>query len=171
MSFRRTIMLAVGTLLVIGIAFIGTSFAVRGAASKSAYVQAHGVRREAVIVSVDNQEHRTTHKPGQTGTGYNQKHYAITTSYTANVLVNLAQPVNGHTQTTVHVPHKDSDKPGQSVTVLVDPQDPGYAELPGTADSPPFLPYIFLGVGILLIVAACVVLIIALRVRARRAAY
>jgi hypothetical protein len=167
MSSRRAGKLAVGIALVIGIAFIVTSFAVRGASSKSAYVQAHGVRREAVVVSVDNQAHRTTHKSGTS-----QKHSTTTTSYTADVLVTLAQPVAGQTQTTVHVPHKDSDAPGKSLTVLVDSRDPGYAELPGTADSPPYLPYVYLSVGILLTIAGCIGLVFALRFRgARRAAY
>jgi len=47
------------------------------------------------------------------------------------MLVRLPHPVGGQAQTTVHVPDKVSYRSGDAVTVLVDPQGPGYAELPG----------------------------------------
>jgi len=47
------------------------------------------------------------------------------------MLVRLPHPVGGQAQTTVHVPDKVSYRPGDTVTVLVDTQGPGYAELPG----------------------------------------
>jgi hypothetical protein len=84
-------------------------------AARSAYTQAHGEREVATVISVQNKS--------STSKGV--------TSWYGYILVRLPQPVGGQAQATVHVPDKVDDKPGEAVTVLVDPQSPSYAELPG----------------------------------------
>jgi hypothetical protein len=113
-------------------------------------VQAHGVRREAVILSVDNIAHKSTSTSGS-GSG---KHTVTSTTYTAEVLVRLADPVGGQARTTVHVPRYETDGPGDTLIVLVDPNNPSYAELPGSPSTPAVLPTIFLAVGAFLAVVA-----------------
>jgi hypothetical protein len=50
---------------------------------------------------------------------------------TSALAVRLSEPVNGHETTTVHIQGAPGYSPGAPVTVVVDPKDPGYAELPG----------------------------------------
>ena len=145
---RLIVVLAAGIPLFIGVIFVVVSFGVRSQAAKSSYVQDHGVQRTAVILSVNNIESTDTE---WVGTG-SSRHQETTTSWTAEVVVRLAAPVGGQTQTTVHVPNRESDGPGTTLTVLVDPKEPGYAELPGSPSIPPILPTIFLIVGSALIV-------------------
>jgi hypothetical protein len=104
----------------VGIALIVYSVFAHGDAARSSYTQAHGVRRAARVISED------------IGTGKDP---------TSTVVVQLSEPVNGHDTTTVHIPFAPAFAyfPGTPVTVVVDPQDPGYAELPGA-------PYISSGV-------------------------
>lgn len=80
------------------------------AASESAYTQAHGVPGAATVLGV-------------TSNGRD--------SGTENVTAAPADPVDGQQLTTVHVPSTQSFPPSASVRILIDPQDPGYAELPG----------------------------------------
>ncbi len=145
--------LGLGAMLIplfIGVVFIILSFALRSSAVRSSFVQAHGVRREAVILSVDNIAHKST---TTTGSG-SSNHTVRSTTYTAEVLVSLADPVGGQARTTVNVPHYETNGPGDTLTVLVDPSDPGYAELPGSPSTPAVLPTIFLVVGAVLTVVA-----------------
>jgi hypothetical protein len=83
-----------------------------------------------------------------------RKHTVTSTTYTAEVLVRLADPVGGQARTTVHVPRYETEGPGGTLTVLVDPGDPGYAELPGSPSTPAVLPAIFLAVGVFLTVVS-----------------
>jgi hypothetical protein len=136
--------------LIIGVIFIIVSFATRSDAARSSFVQGHGVRRTAVILSVNNIASTSTHS---VGTG-SSRHQVTSTSYTAEVLVRLAAPVGGQARTTVHVPGRETDGPGDTLTVLVNPKDPSYAELPGSASTPAILPTIFLIVGSVLTVIA-----------------
>lgn len=138
--------------LIIGVVFIITSFTTRSQAALSSFVQAHGDRRAAVILSVDNIKNTST---TTTGSG-SFKHTETTTSYTALVLVSLADPVGGQARTTVHVPGYETEGTGDTLTVLVDPTDPGYAELPGSPSTPADQPTIFLIVGASLIAVAIV---------------
>ena len=108
------------------------------------------MRREAVILNVDNIAHTST---TTTGSG-SRKHAVTSTTYTAEVLVRLADPVDGQARTTVHVPRYETGGPGGTLTVLVDPDDPGYAELPGSPSTPAVLPTIFLAVGAFLAVVS-----------------
>jgi hypothetical protein len=134
--------------LFIGAVFITLSFALRSPAALSSFVQAHGVRREAVILNVDNIAHTSTTTTGSS------RHTVTSTTYTAEVLASLADPVGGQARTTVHVPRYETGGPGDTLTVLVDPSDPGYAELPGSPSTPAVLPTIFLVVGAFLAVVA-----------------
>jgi hypothetical protein len=150
LSGRAAGLVAVLVVLFIGVVFLIFSFALRSQAARSGFVQAHGVRRQAVILSVDNIAHQSTTTTGS-GSG---RHPVTSTTYTAEVLVRLADPVGGQARTTVHVPRYETDGPGDTLTVLVDPSDPGYAELPGSPSTPAVLPAIFLAVGAALTVAA-----------------
>jgi hypothetical protein len=139
---------AVGVPLLIGVIFLIVSFAIRSGAALSGFVQAHGVRRTAVILNVQNQEHHST---TTTGSG-SSRHTTTSTSWTALVQVSLAAPVGGQARTTVRVPGYESASPGDRLTVLVDPNDPSYAELPGSPSTSPLLPTIFLIVGSVMVV-------------------
>jgi len=88
-------------------AFVATLLITVVPYDRSAYTQAHGLMRSGIVTSVANQGHGG-----------------------ADVGVRLTEPVAGHATTTAHVPAKVSLSPGAAVQVLVDPQDPGYAELP-----------------------------------------
>jgi len=90
-------------------------------AARSAYTQAHGVRETATVVQV----HNTVVESCSGGAS------DCSDTWSAVVLVRLPQPVGSQAETTVQVPYKVSYRPGDTVTVLVDPQSPGHAELPG----------------------------------------
>jgi hypothetical protein len=100
--------LACALLSFAGLVFVAT--VVSAAANKSGYTQAHGLPRSGIVTSVAN----------QTGK-----------SPSADVGVRLRDPVDGQAATTAHLPSVTSLKPGMTVRVLVDPQDPSYAEFPG----------------------------------------
>jgi Protein of unknown function (DUF3592) len=153
LSGRAAGLVAVLIVLFIGVIFLIVSFALRSSAALSGFVQAHGVRREAVILNVDNIVHESTTTIGSGSS----RHTVTSTSYTADVLVSLADPVDGQARTTVHVPNYEAGAPGDTLTVLVDPSDPGYAELPGSPSTPALLPAIFLAVGAFLAVVAITV--------------
>jgi hypothetical protein len=86
------------------------------AAGKSAETQNHGVSRTATVLSM------TTNAPAGKDAG----------PATETLDVRLDSPVGGRSATTVHVPG-DSEwyVNDATVQILVDPQDAGYAELPG----------------------------------------
>jgi hypothetical protein len=103
------------------------SVSLRRDAARSAYTQAHGVRRAARVISED------------TGTGKNP---------TSALAVRLTRPVNGHDTTTAHIQGAPAYSPGAPVTVVVDPQDPGYAELPGDPYTSDQQWLLFLGIAL-----------------------
>ena len=159
-SAKRVItFVAVGVPLFVGIIFLIVSFATRSSAALSGFVQAHGVRREAVILNVQNEEHHSTTTSGSGSS----RHTTNSTSWTALVQVSLASPVGGQARTTVHVPDYESASPGDRLTVLVDPKDPSYAELPGSPSTSPLLPTIFLIVGSALVVIGIVLWVLVAR--------
>jgi FlaG/FlaF family flagellin (archaellin) len=100
-------------------AFVIGAVAAHAAAAQSSYVQAHGVRDNATVLNVDN----------------TSSTYKGSTTWSAEVTVQLQQPVNGTTTSVVHVPYEDNSNDGDTITVLVDPGDPGYSELPGSANA------------------------------------
>lgn len=91
-------------------ALMFTATVVVGAANKSGYTQAHGLLRSGIVTSVTNHEGRGA---------------------SSDVGVRLEEPVDGHTVTTAYFSPLTPLKPGAAVRVLVDPNDPGYAEFPG----------------------------------------
>ncbi len=52
--------------------------------------------------------------------------------YTSAIAVALDRPVAGTARTTVHYPGFSSLEGGERAQVLVDPKQPGYAEIPGS---------------------------------------
>lgn len=78
----------------------------------SNYTQHHGVLDSGTISNVSNTR-------GSHG------------DWSAAVQITLDRPVNGATSTTVTVGNAVSSPDGTPVSVLVDPQDPAYAEYPG----------------------------------------
>lgn len=88
--------------------FIDTNFA--AAVDQSGYTQAHGLLRSGTVTSVTNHQ---------------------TKSPSSDLGVRLDQPVDGQVTTTAHVSPITSLTPGATVRVLVDPQNPSYAEFPG----------------------------------------
>lgn len=93
--------------LALSVVVLVTGFA---SARKSAYTQAHGVSRAATVTSVDREGSRAS---------------------TEDVDVSLAAPVDGQRSVTVLVPSGQPFPVGARVRVLIDPQDPGYAEMAG----------------------------------------
>lgn len=86
------------------------------AAGKSAETQGHGVSRTATVLSM------TTNEPTGKDAG----------PATETFDVRLDSPVGGRSATTVHVPGVSEWYANDAtVRILVDPQDAGYAELPG----------------------------------------
>lgn len=97
-------------MVALGSAIIVFSVSERGEEARTSYTQAHGVRLAAQVISED------------AGSGKDP---------TSTLTVRLSEPVNGHDTTTVHITGAPVYAQGAPVTVVVDPQDPEYAELPG----------------------------------------
>jgi hypothetical protein len=87
-------------------------------AARSSYTQNHGVSVSGTVISADN----STVCSARGGC-----------SYSATILVRLSRPVGGVSVTTAHYPDSTDLVSGEPVTVLVDPKQPDYAELPGHA--------------------------------------
>lgn len=166
-SARRQLLVQAGLPLLAGVILLVLSSVIH-ASNQSSYVQQHGVRRTAVIESV----HNTTQGSGQgywTGTGSNRHWVPPNASQSAEVIVRLASPAGGRTQTTVHVPNYEDAAPGTALTVLVDPQDPGYAELPGSPRTAPFITTALQDAGGVLLVFAVLAAVRVVRARRREA--
>ena len=123
-----------------------------GDAARSSYTQAHGVRQAAQVISE------------RTSPGDDPEHP------TSALVVRLSSPVNGHDTTTVHIQGAPAYSPGAPVTVVVDPQDPGYAELPGAPYTSSFEWEIslILGLGLILVIPLCLGLAVLRQLRSRR---
>ncbi|MGH3164509.1 MAG: hypothetical protein ACRDN0_01275 [Trebonia sp.] len=100
---------------VIGIVMIPLTFSSHAQADKSGYTQSNGVADNAMVTNVDNEK-----SCGRSSC-----------TYYAYVTVTLSQPIDGAATATVNIPQNVSYNSGQVISVLVDPKDPGYAELPG----------------------------------------
>lgn len=139
-------LVAVPLLLGMSYAIIITAVTNSPLAARSSYVQAHGLRESATVVHVD------------------------TDSRSANVTVRLRSPVKGVTSIIVGVRHNVSSSPGETITVLVDPSQPDYAELPGSPNATPtYWPSAITVVGVVLAVAAFLVYLFVRDFRKRRA--
>jgi hypothetical protein len=104
------------TYLIVVVGFAVWAVNVHAEAALSSYVQHDGMHRTGGIVRVQNVEHQDAK-----GGPY----------YSSLITVSLAQPMDGHSTTVVHVPHGSSLAVGEGLEILVDPQQPGYGELPG----------------------------------------
>lgn len=93
---------------------------VHSRADRSAYVQAHGLRENAVVDSV-----RTITAPAKSGA-----------QDTATLTVTVTSPASGSHRAVAYDPAGTSVKPGSAITVLLDPKQPAYAELPGHPYAP-----------------------------------
>lgn len=109
------------TLLFAGlfIACLVATFSTIADANRSNYVQQHGVHLSGTVTDVN--EIKSCGR--------------YSCSYTAEVTVQLAEPYHGTSTTVVHYPDFSNLVDGQVVHVLVDPKQPGYAELPGSPDT------------------------------------
>ena len=150
-----------GTLIMALLAYLAcAAFAVAAVVEhaetvQSSYVQAHGVRDTATVVSVHNIEHTGKHRAPPS----------------AEVTVRLQQPVDGTSTSVVHVPDHDSSAPGDTIAVVVDPRQPGYSELPGEPNTTAWKWIGSLCLSVLLLVGAVVLTRKAVRLsRQRRAA-
>jgi hypothetical protein len=103
----------------LGIAFAVVAFGAHSAASKSSYTQSNGVQDVATVDSVSNYQ----------STGRSS------TSYWATVAATLQTPVDGHRATEVNIPNNVNYQAGRVISVVVDPADPGYSEMPGSPDA------------------------------------
>lgn len=109
--------LAAGIILTVaGTGLVVAAFVSHAEAAKSSYTQASGVSDLATVTNVDNKQSCGRHS----------------CDYYAYVTVTLRTPVGGHASTVVNVPRNVSYSSGLTLPVLVDPKDPGYAELPGS---------------------------------------
>ena len=96
-------------LLVVFAGMVGDTRQTQAAGARSSTVQATGIPASGVIEGVS------------------------VVGRTTLLTVRLSTPVDGIATTTVHEPTPDGGGAiGQAIDLLLDPQDPGYAELPGT---------------------------------------
>lgn len=106
-------------LLGFGIGFAVVAVGAHAAASKSSYTQSNGIQDSATVDNVSNYS-----SSGRGGT-----------TYWASIAATLERPVDGQWTTVVNIPNNVSYHTGQAISILVDPADPGYAELPGQPDA------------------------------------
>lgn len=98
-----------------GIVLVFAAFSGRAQVAESSFTQANGVRERATVTRV------------HTVPSYSQYGCCAATYLT----VTLPTPVRGRTSTVANLSYIADYISGQAVVVLVDPKDPGYAELPG----------------------------------------
>jgi hypothetical protein len=114
--------------------------------SRSALVQGHGIRSRGTVLAVHN------HLYCQATTGQ----FRRACIPRADVQVKLTAPVHGVSTTEAYYPYLLLLRRGETVTVLVDPHQPGYSEFPGHR-------YRGAGGWIIFAVAAVLVALLALR--------
>jgi hypothetical protein len=110
---------ALSTVVLLGIAafcLVGTVQAHSGA-ERSAYTQSHGVRETAVADNVQNIASTSRHGG---------------TTYTSQITVTVQHPAVGNGSATVYGQGQTSVQAGDTLTVLLDPKQPDYAEIPGS---------------------------------------
>ena len=134
-----------GVVIIVGAVAALTALAVslHSQADLSSYTQHHGLERAATVEAVHPVSHDTSHDSW--------------TTYDYDVA--LAVPAGTVTRTVAHDPTRDFQRfdPGDTISVLVDPRQPDYAELPGipVQDSwwfigPLTLTVVFLGLAVLI---------------------
>lgn len=148
---------------VVALALIGSLAAytleLHSDSDRSVFVQAHGVLMPATEVSVWN-------------SGYQSRSWDWN-QYEAHIAVRLAAPAGAASSSTVYYPDSWGLTPGDPVRILVDPREPGYAEIPGR----PYItsgPWIFMtitvGCLLTLLVAVAIGAVADILRRGRRAA-
>ncbi|HEX3425235.1 MAG TPA: hypothetical protein VHT30_03830 [Acidimicrobiales bacterium] len=102
--------------VLIAVFFLGLTIDVFAGWRHSTSVQSHGVRTTGIVKRIDMIVHDTR------GGSYT----------TINLEVMLVPPIGGRTLATVHTPESTAPAAvGDTIPVLVDPSNTGYAELPG----------------------------------------
>ena len=145
----------VGVVLIAGVVagLTALTFQLHGQAAQSSYTQHRGLARRATVEAVHQVSHATS---TQAWTTYDYD-------------VALARPAGRVTRTVAHDPTQDFQRfdRGDVISVLVDPRQPAYAELPGIpVESPSW----FTGPLVLAVIfLALAALIIAEEIRHRRA--
>jgi hypothetical protein len=115
---------ALVTTAVTGIAIASAVQAYTGS-QRSSYTQSHGVKETAIADNVQNIASRTQHG------GTNQSASYTSTSYTNQITITVRHPAVGDGSATVYGNGWSSLQSGDTFTVLVDPRQPDYAEIPG----------------------------------------
>lgn len=134
-----SILTGVFALCAIGL-IIGTLISI-SQASRSTYVQNHGIRTLGTVTFVNDIQHCNSN--------------GTSCYYTSQISVTLHPPVDGASSATVYAPFSSSLNAGDTVTVLVDPHELGYAELPGS-------PYVTQTQWIVLAAVAVLLIVLAL---------
>jgi DivIVA domain-containing protein len=119
-----------------GVAFASSYSAVE----RSSYTQASGIPDSATVIS----ERVGTGKAAET-----------------DLTVRLATPVGGQDTSVVNIAGAHRYPSGQKISVLVDPRDPSYSELPGLPDDLPLETAVATALIIVLLTAAVVASLIA----------
>jgi hypothetical protein len=136
----------VGVVLIAGVVagLTALTFSLHGQAAQSSYTQHHGLARRATVEAVRPVNHATSTQAW--------------TTYDYDVV--LAEPAGPVTRTVAHDPTQDLQRfdQGNVISVLVDPRQPAYAELPGIPvesaawfAGPLIMAVVFLGVGTLIV--------------------
>lgn len=145
-------------LTVFGLIFGVVGLATQSAATVSAYTQSHGVREHVTVKGVA--VHTERHCTSQTRSRTTEYHQDCWTSYDSDVTVALPRAVGGRGTSVFSSDDDGSEYPqGTAVTVLVDPRQPGHAEIPGQPDATRTLALVFEIVGASLLVVGLVLLI------------
>jgi DivIVA domain-containing protein len=128
----------------VGVAFV----AFHSDYERSNYTQASGISDSATVTS----ENVGTGKAAET-----------------HVTVRLDTPVGGRDISVVNIAGAASYRPGDRISILVDPQDPSYSELPGRPDDTAFEALVACAIVIVLMILVVVgSLVASLRKRLRR---
>jgi hypothetical protein len=114
-------------------------------AQRSSYTQSHGVTETAVADDVQNIASHTSKR------GY---------SYTNQITITVQHPAVGDGSATVYGNGQTSVQPGDTLTVLVDPRQPSYAEMPG---APYYTTGSWIEALLFTIVAGCVTVFVSYR--------
>lgn len=135
----------------LGLFFVVGTFAAHAGASKSSYTQRNGVADTATVAAVNIHQ--------------NQGRYS--TTYWATVDATLRTPVGGQATTVVYIPSNVTYLSGQQISVLVDPADPGYSELPGDPYTSGGTVAAFVGVAVVTLALGVSSIVASFRMRAR----
>lgn len=163
-------MILVGAIFaVVGIGLLIGSFFARSGADVSAYTQSHGVHENAIVqnVAVTTQDHCSNSTSGRHGF-HSSTSQNCSVTYDARITVTLPRPVSGQSTSVVHVGQNVSYARGQAVAVLVDPKEPGYAELPGQPYTTTATVLVLAIVGGVLLVVGAVLCFFGVRLRLSR---